>query len=97
MGDLVSANFASLGDGEASFVASYNGLTSTVETLQGQLQGNLSSWAGTAQQAYREAQTVWNTAIADMGAIIQAMSGVIGAANSNYQDSERVNSSMFGG
>lgn len=97
MGDLVSANFASLGDGEASFVASYNGLTSTVETLQGQLQGNLSSWVGSAQQAYREAQTVWNTAIADMGAVIQGMSAVIGTANENYQDGERVNSAMFGG
>jgi uncharacterized protein YukE len=68
-----------------------------VETLQGQLQGSLTNWVGSAQTAYHEAQTVWNAAIADMGAIIQGMSSVIGAANSNYQDGERVNSAMFGG
>jgi WXG100 family type VII secretion target len=97
MGDLVTANFSSLGEGASSFVASYNGLTSTVETLQSQLQSNLNNWAGTAQTAYHEAQTVWNTAIADMGRIIQGMSGVISDANANYQEGERVNSAMFGG
>jgi 6 kDa early secretory antigenic target len=97
MGDLVSANFGNLADGQASFVASYNGLSSTVETLQGQLQGGLASWVGSAQTAYHEAQTIWNAAIADMGSVINGMSSVIGVANENYQDGERVNSAMFGG
>lgn len=95
MSDFVMANFGSLGDGQAQFTASYNGLTSTVSTLQSQLQGSLADWAGSAQAAYKEAQSVWNQAIADMGAVIAGMSSVIGAANENYQEAERVNSSMF--
>jgi len=95
MSDYVMANFGSLSDGQAQFTTAYNGLTSTVENLQGQLQGQLGDWVGAAQQAYHEAQTTWNQAMADMGAVITGMSGVIGAANTNYQEAERVNSQMF--
>lgn len=95
MGDFVLANFASLSEGEAAFAQSYNGLTSTVSNLQAQLQGSLTSWEGSAQAAYHEAQTIWNNAIADMGQVITAMSSVIGEANINYQGAERTNSSMF--
>lgn len=95
MSDYVLANFGSLADGEAQFVAAYNGLSSTVSNLQSQLQGNLADWQGSAQLAYHEAQAVWNQAVADMGAVISAMSSVIGAANENYQNAERTNASMF--
>jgi len=95
MGDFVLANFASLSEGEAAFAQSYNGLTSAVSNLQAQLQGSLTSWEGSAQAAYHEAQTIWNNAIADMGQVITAMSSVIGEANINYQGAERTNSSMF--
>jgi early secretory antigenic target protein ESAT-6 len=95
MGDYVLANFGSLGEGEASFAQAYNGLTSTVSDLQGQLQSHLSSWEGSAQAAYHEAQAIWNQAIADMGQVISAMSSVIGTANENYQNAERTNSGMF--
>jgi WXG100 family type VII secretion target len=95
MSDYVLANFGSLGEGEAAFASAYNGLVSTVSTLQSQLQGNLSDWVGSAQAAYHEAQAVWNAAIADMGAVINGMSSVIGASNENYQSAERVNTNMF--
>jgi WXG100 family type VII secretion target len=95
MSDYVLANFGSLGEGEASFAQAYNGLTSTVSDLQGQLQSHLSNWEGSAQAAYHEAQTIWNQAIADMGQVISAMSSVIATANENYQNAERTNSGMF--
>jgi 6 kDa early secretory antigenic target len=95
MSDYVMANFGSLSDGQAQFMTAYNGLTSTVQNLQSQLQGHLADWQGSAQAAYHEAQAVWNTAIGDMGQVITGMSGVIGAANENYQRAEQVNSSMF--
>jgi WXG100 family type VII secretion target len=95
MSDYVLANFGSLGEGEASFAQAYNGLTSTVSDLQGQLQSHLSNWEGSAQVAYHEAQTIWNQAIADMGQVISAMSSVIATANENYQNAERTNSQMF--
>jgi WXG100 family type VII secretion target len=95
MSDYVLANFGNLSEGEAAFAQAYNGLTSTVSDLQAQLQSHLSSWQGPAQLAYHEAQTIWNQAIADMGQVITAMSGVIGVANENYQNVERVNGSMF--
>jgi WXG100 family type VII secretion target len=95
MSDYVLANFGNLSEGEAAFAQAYNGLTSTVSDLQAQLQSHLNSWQGSAQLAYHEAQTIWNQAIAHMGQVITAMSGVIGVANENYQNVERVNGSMF--
>jgi 6 kDa early secretory antigenic target len=94
-GDFVLANFGTLSDGEAQFMAAYNGLTSTINDLDAQLRGNLSDWEGSAQQAYYQAKAVWDKAIADMGLVIQGLSQVIGTANTNYQDAERTNSSMF--
>jgi 6 kDa early secretory antigenic target len=95
MGDFVLANFGSLSEAEAAFAQSYNGLSSTVSNLQSQLQSSLTSWEGSAQAAYRDAQVIWNKAIADMGQVITAMSSVIGEANVNYQGAERTNASMF--
>ena len=94
-GDFVLANFGTLGEGEQAFAQAYTGLSSTVQTLQSQLQGDLSDWTGSAQAAYHEAQSVWNQAIADMGQVITAMSSVIGTATENYTNAERVNTGMF--
>ncbi len=94
-GDYVSVNFGTMSEAESSFAQAYNGLSSTVSNLQSQLQSNLGDWTGTAQTAYHEAQAVWNQAIADMGAVITTMASVIGTANENYTNAERVNQSMF--
>jgi WXG100 family type VII secretion target len=95
MSDFVLANFGSLAEGESSFAAAYNGLSSTVSDLQSQLQSHLADWEGSAQAAYQEAHAIWTQAIGDMGQVITAMSSVIGTANENYQGAERTNASMF--
>ena len=94
-GDYVKAVFGSLSDGEAAFMAAYNGLSSTVNDLDGQLRSSLSSWDGQAQQAYYQAKAIWDKAIADMGMVIQNLSQVIGTANTNYQGAEQANAAMF--
>ena len=94
-GDFVLANFGTLADGEAQFMAAYNGLTTTINDLDSQLRGSLGTWEGSAQEAYYQAKAIWDKAIADMGMVIQGMSQVVGSANANYQQAEQTNSSMF--
>jgi 6 kDa early secretory antigenic target len=94
-GDYVKAVFGSLSDGQAQFMAAYNGLSSTVNELDAQLRSNLSTWDGQAQEAYYQAKAVWDNAIADMGMVIQNLSSVIGTANDNYQLTETSNAAMF--
>jgi 6 kDa early secretory antigenic target len=94
-GDYVKAVFGSLSDGQAQFVAAFNGLSSTVNDLDAQLRTNLSTWDGQAQQAYYQAKAVWDQAIASMGTVIQNLSSVIGNANDNYQLAETSNAAMF--
>jgi 6 kDa early secretory antigenic target len=94
-GDFVLANFGTLSDGEAQFMAAYNGLVSTINNLDSQLRGSLNDWEGNAQQAYYQAKATWDKAIADMGMVIQGLSQVIGTANTNYQQAEATNTGMF--
>jgi 6 kDa early secretory antigenic target len=94
-GDYVKAVFGSLSDGEAAFMAAYNGLSSTVNDLDAQLRSSLSTWDGQAQAAYYEAKAIWDKAIADMGMVIQGLSRVIGTANTNYMGAEQANAAMF--
>jgi 6 kDa early secretory antigenic target len=93
--EFVLANFGTLAEGESGFMAAYNGLTSTISDLDGQLRGSLTGWEGSAQEAYYQAKAIWDKAIADMGLTIQGLSQVVGSANSNYQQAEQANSSMF--
>jgi WXG100 family type VII secretion target len=95
-GDFVRANFGSLADGEAQFVAAYNGLSSTVNNLDSQLRGSLATWDGQARDAYYQAKAIWDRAMADMGQVISGLSSVIGTANANYQSAESTNAAMFG-
>jgi 6 kDa early secretory antigenic target len=94
-GDYVRAVFGTLADGEAEFMAAYNGLVSTVNDLDSQLRSRLDTWDGQAQAAYYQAKATWDRAIADMGAVIQGLSRVIGTANANYQAAEQSNAGMF--
>jgi WXG100 family type VII secretion target len=94
-GDFVLADFATLSDGEAQFMAAYNGLVSAIDNLDSQLRASLEDWEGSAQTAYYEAKAVWNKAIADMGMVIQGLSQVIATANVNYQSAESSNTQMF--
>jgi 6 kDa early secretory antigenic target len=94
-GDYVRAVFGTLADGESQFVAAYNSLSSTVNNLDGELRSSLATWDGQAQAAYYEAKSIWDKAVADMAAVIQGLSSVLGSANDNYQTAERTNASMF--
>jgi len=94
-GDYVRAVFGSLSQGESDFVAAYNSLSTTVNTLDSQLRASLSSWDGQARDAYLVAKATWDKAIADMGMVIQGLSSVIGTAHANYTSAETTNASMF--
>jgi 6 kDa early secretory antigenic target len=94
-GDYVYANFGTLSDAQAQFMAAYTGLTSEINDLDAQLRSHLQDWQGSAQAAYYEAKGIWDRAIADMGMVIQNLSAVVGDANQNYQTAESTNASMF--
>ncbi len=96
MSDYTRVVFSAMEQGEADFKQTYSSLVNEVSSLETQLQGNLSEWVGSAQQAYHEAQAQWNAAMADMQQVLSQLGVVIGAANTNYQAAETANASLWG-
>jgi early secretory antigenic target protein ESAT-6 len=93
--DYTRVMFGALEQGQADFQQTYSSLQGEIENLQAQLQSNLGEWVGSAQQAYHEAQAVWNAAMANMQSVLQQLGAVIGTANENYQQAEAVNTSRW--
>jgi WXG100 family type VII secretion target len=93
--DYTRANFSSLSQGEANFQQVYSQLVQTIDTLDGQLRSNLSTWDGSAQQAYYAAKAKWDAAMANMQMVLNNLRGVIGEANVNYSTTEAHNHSLW--
>ena len=90
------AQFGTMQAGEENFLAVYNTLTGTLETLQRELQGSLAEWTGSAQAAYQTARAQWDAAAAHMASVLNQLGNVIGTANENYQEAERNLSALWG-
>jgi WXG100 family type VII secretion target len=94
-GSYTKVVFGALEEGQSDLQRAYQQATSTVESLLSQLGSSLSQWAGSAQTAYHSAQTTWNTAQSNMAGVLQSLGSVVGEANTNYINTENVNSSMW--
>jgi len=97
MSEYTLAIFGTLEQGQADFRQTYNSLVSEVQTLEAQLRSSLSQWAGSAQQAYYQQQAQWNAAMAHMEQVLAQLGLVVGAANQNYQQAEKANTSLWAG
>jgi ESAT-6 family protein len=95
MSEYTRVVFSSMEQGEADFKQTYTSLVNEVQSLESQLQGNLSEWIGSAQQAYHDAQIQWNSAMADMQQVLSQLGMVIGTANTNYQSAEQANTGLW--
>jgi 6 kDa early secretory antigenic target len=95
MSEYTRVVFSSMEQGEADFRQTYTSLANEVSTVESQLQGSLSEWIGSAQQAYHEAQAQWNAAMADMQQVLAQLGAVIGTANGNYQAAEAANTGLW--
>jgi WXG100 family type VII secretion target len=96
MNDYTKVVFGQMEQSQADFASAYSSLQGTISTLDGQLRGSLAEWDGAAQQAYHSAKAVWDSAMADMGTVLNQLGVVIGTANENYTAAEAANARMWG-
>jgi WXG100 family type VII secretion target len=96
MSEYTRASFGGLAQGQADFASIYGQLTSTVQDLDSRLRANLAEWDGSAQQAYYTAKQAWDSAMADMGNVLNQLGAVIGVAHENYTHAEAANSALWG-
>jgi 6 kDa early secretory antigenic target len=95
MSEYTAVHFGAMQTAEADFASTYQALQNTLTTLESQLQSSLSQWTGEAQTAYYAAKKKWDTAAADMAAVVSALGQVVGVANENYANAERTNMAMW--
>ncbi len=95
MSEYTAVSFGAMATGEADFASVYQSLQSTLSGLESELQSSLAQWSGAAQQAYWAAKAKWDAAAADMATVVSQLGQVVGVANENYTNTERVNQAMW--
>jgi WXG100 family type VII secretion target len=93
-GEYTAVSFGGMATGEADFASTYQALSSTLQTLESQLQSSLTRWTGAAQTSYYAEKAKWDAAALDMATVVQNLSKVIGIANENFQITENTNRSL---
>lgn len=89
MGDFTLVNSGAMQQGIGDLGQAYKGLTSTLDTLKGQLNTHLSEWDGAAREAYSAAQAEWDASANKMSEIINKMTLVLGQISEGYDTNER--------
>ena len=75
-------------------VGSVNG---SLADLKSYLQPMVSTWSGTASEAYNAKQAQWDQAANDLNEVLSAIGRALGAANEGFQQTEHSNASRFAG
>lgn len=96
MGEQIKVSFgqmAALQSDLAGGVAKING---QLEDLKSFLKPLVASWDGAAAAAYNSKQQQWDTAAADLNAVLNALQNAVGQANSQYQANESKTAAAWG-
>lgn len=93
--DQINVRFGSLSQGASGIMATYRALQGTLEDLEKKLQPMVSSWNGTAQEAYYQKKTQWEQASNAMAVILQQMGQAVSDAHDNYTSAEKSNTGIW--
>jgi len=87
MGEI-KVTFESLQSGQQGIARTYSSLVATLEDLEKNLAPMVSTWTGTAQAAYHEQKTKWDTAAANLSQVLNQIGQAVGHAHENYTAAE---------
>jgi early secretory antigenic target protein ESAT-6 len=89
----ISVNYAALQAAETQIKSISRAMDDKLAALRGRLQQVV--WEGQDRQRYAEHQAKWDQAVADMNQVLAQIGAAVGVANSNYQQTEQANASMW--
>lgn len=96
MADHILVTFASLSEAQASTAATYAALNNQLADLKSYLAPLTAAWEGQASTTYQGHQAQWDSAAAELNAVLQTISAAVGQALANYQSTEQANTAMWG-
>ena len=89
----ISVNYAALQAAETQIKSISRAMDDKLAALRDRLQQIV--WEGQDQQRYAEHQAKWDQAVADLNQVLAQIGAAVGVANSNYQQTEQANASMW--
>lgn len=96
MSDLTKVSFAGLESGAAQLKSSFSALENTLNELESNLAPMVSTWDGSAREAYYVQKQKWDTAAAAMSQILQQIGTSVDTAHQSYQATESRNAGLWG-
>ena len=87
--DETRVNFASLETGQAGINAVLGKLRGSLDDLASGLQPMMTTWTGTAQQAYHVQKKKWDEAADALAGILHRIGSGVGDAHTNYRGAEK--------
>lgn len=70
-------------------------MNTRLEDLKRMLAPLVATWDGQAAEEYRRTQRQWDTAAADLTAVLTQIGVALGAANDGYRNTEHVNAARW--
>ncbi len=91
----IRVTFGELSVAQQNVGATAQRITSQLADLRRFLAPMTATWEGQAAQDYQARQQQWDTAAADLNAVLTQIGVALGAANDNYQAVERINAARW--
>jgi len=87
----IKVTFGELANAQQSVAATSQRITAQLEDLRRYLTPMAATWSGAAAEEYQTRQRQWNTAAADLTAVLARIGAALGQANDGYQQVELAN------
>jgi 6 kDa early secretory antigenic target len=95
MPDGIKVTFGGLEAAAGNISTQANKVQSQLDDLKAYLQPLVASWTGEASEMYATHQRKWDTAAADLQAVLAAIGVAVQNAAQDYRDGERTNASRW--
>lgn len=91
----IKVTFGALEAARVDVAGTAGRISTALEDLKRFLAPMVATWEGQAAAEYRAEQQRWDTAAADLAAVLARIGAALGAANENYQAVERANTARW--
>jgi len=95
IGSEIKVTFGALATAQADVSGTASRITQQLDELRRFLAPMVATWQGAAAQDYQLRQKQWDTAAADLTAVLAQIGVAVGAANDGYQRAESLNAARW--